>query len=917
MPGILPMKVIKVGTSAQSRIAQACDRCRSKKIRCDGIRPCCSQCANVGFECKTSDKLSRRAFPRGYTESLEERVRALELEVRELKDLLDEKDEKIDILSKIQSHTSNPPQRDSQARRSSGQISPTSSALPSFGEEVSRHDVFRVQRSLCLQERGIEDSTFMGASSGRDLVDAFRDKARESGKSSIHYSTEAFFSTSCKDSLSQNTSASRISKTPSRMLSDQLVNNYFQEWAPLFPVLHHPTFLKLYEKYSNSPEESEDMHDVAQLNLVFAVAASSNDSPDKDLLQSLESRWQPALDSMLADVSLATLECLVLASIYCISTGDCNRLTHYKGAAVGLSYRLGLHQSQKRFSFGALTIESRKKVFWTLYTLDCFSAASLGLPKLLNESDIHAEYPADVDDENITQEGFQSTAPGESTKISNALALFRASRILSKVLDHNYPAASSYDLSLQKLNELDDELDMWLKSLPPHLRLQFVQDKPSTNIVSSRSPFLSLAYYYIRTLIHRPALGVTAGSRSPSAVITVADSSKHIIQVIELLEERRMSFSFCLNKNEMLILSGFGLLFQALESGHSVNKDTQRLVYAVLNILERRSAQGTMEFMKVMCGMVNGDRSSKSKSPPIRKNSINSMPAPSTAPRSALNSTQRRLQSIASRFSFSGSKSTKQEEPAIRRATVPAMSMTDLGRLSHSRIPRNPSQLSVSSAQSEPNLPQVNGHRTSIPINDAPRMEVPIPTPNLDYLPFLDDASTATPTPYIGQNNKIAVSNPSEWERLLGNIENGQTNIYDTIYGGGNNGGVAQTGGFIDSSPSSSNNDTDTSHGHAGWTPVGHSDTWPLASDLPNRGGGLPPPHPAQSVLSFSEESMTSGEDLNGCDYLSTAPGNYNGSGGVLGAESYHRGILMPSVLGAGDGGGNFALDGLDGNFGL
>lgn len=27
------MKVIKVGTSAQSRIAQACDRCRSKKVR--------------------------------------------------------------------------------------------------------------------------------------------------------------------------------------------------------------------------------------------------------------------------------------------------------------------------------------------------------------------------------------------------------------------------------------------------------------------------------------------------------------------------------------------------------------------------------------------------------------------------------------------------------------------------------------------------------------------------------------------------------------------------------------------------------------------------------------------------------------------------------------------------------------------
>src|SRR6201992_4500565 len=68
----------------------------------------CTQCINVGFECKTSDKLSRRAFPRGYTESLEERVRALEAEVRELKNLLDDRDEKLDMLSRMRSRTSPP-----------------------------------------------------------------------------------------------------------------------------------------------------------------------------------------------------------------------------------------------------------------------------------------------------------------------------------------------------------------------------------------------------------------------------------------------------------------------------------------------------------------------------------------------------------------------------------------------------------------------------------------------------------------------------------------------------------------------------------------------------------------------------------------------------------------------------------------
>lgn len=157
------MKVIKVGSSAQSRIAQACDRCRSKKIRCDGIRPSCTQCVNVGFECKTSDKLSRRAFPRGYTESLEERVRALEAEVRDLKELLDEKDEKIDMLSRIHSHS---PQGNPTPRRTSTSPSPSEKR----NDVQDKEDSFKVQQSPLLLDDENRDTYFVGNASGRTLV---------------------------------------------------------------------------------------------------------------------------------------------------------------------------------------------------------------------------------------------------------------------------------------------------------------------------------------------------------------------------------------------------------------------------------------------------------------------------------------------------------------------------------------------------------------------------------------------------------------------------------------------------------------------------------------------------------------------------------------------------------------------------
>ncbi len=119
-----------------------------------------------------------------------------------------------------------------------------------------------------------------------------------------------------------------------------------------------------------------------------------------------------------------------------------------------------------------------------------FSAAILGLPKLLKDEDIHAEYPSDTDDEYVTEKGFQPTLPGEHTRISSALALFRLSRILAHVLEKNYPAATSHELSLQQMSLLDAELRAWDEALPTHLKLNFVQDKPSTDVTGSRSPIL-------------------------------------------------------------------------------------------------------------------------------------------------------------------------------------------------------------------------------------------------------------------------------------------------------------------------------------------------------------------------------------------------------------------------------------------
>ncbi|KAI0164243.1 fungal-specific transcription factor domain-containing protein [Hypoxylon sp. FL1284] len=894
MPGILPMKVIKVGTSSQSRIAQACDRCRSKKIRCDGIRPCCTQCANVGFECRTSDKLSRRAFPRGYTESLEERVRQLETEVRELKDLLDAKDEKLDVLSRIHDHRQ-------PSVGSAG--SPRSLDSRRDANSPAKEDVFRVQASPLLLGVENSDSFFMGPSSGRSFIESFKRRLQEIGKPCSDFHPEAFLHIQgCHPLVARPPSQSM--RVPPRLFSDRCVNVYFQEWAPLFPVLHKPTFLRLYEEFVADSDKVKNHHRLAQLYLVFSIAALSSDNPDLEQIVACEAQWQKSLEIVMMDNTIVTLQCLVLALMYCTIRADYKRLQHYKGVAVGLSHRLGLHQSQKRFSFGALTIETRKKVFWTLYTLDCFSAAMLGLPKLLKEDDIHAEYPSDTDDEYVTEKGFQPTLPGEYTRLSSALALFRVSRILANVLEKIYPAATTYELSLQHMTALDADLSGWYDNLPAHLRLNFVQDKPSTDITGSRSPILALAYYYIRGLIHRPAVDSTLGAKAAPALITVGESCKHIIQIVQLLEERSMSFSFCLNKSDVLVLCETSLLYQSLDlkNESKLLKEAERLVNAVTQILVRTNAPGTNDLKRVASLLMTID--APSQNVPIRNSPDRAMAAPPsrTSP-SLLHLSRKKSPYGTGRYAGATMSETDllTEQEKLRRMTAPSMPQNFRPDMHRERAASRAS-LDMGDMSAEQAMPPRQDQRFSLSkIQQRMVRMAPLSREkrrSLDYLALSEAMAHSPHSPssqHMGQGQQQQARYPpnpvtkkghssggpsmAEWETILGQLDGGQVNVYDAMYGG----------------PGLSLADTPTSATSTmtGWSP----EAWDICNfhmlgDGMNNPGG---------PLSISDDSLSSGDDRTANDaYLR------------MGSEDYQKSLMaLPQTRQD----GSVAVDGLDLNF--
>lgn len=285
-------------------------------------------------------------------------------------------------------------------------------------------------------------------------------------------------------------------------------------------------------------------------------------------------------------------------------------------------------------------------------------------------------------------------------------------------------------------------------------------------------------------------------------------------------------------------------------------------------MLEQSPSAASREFRRISNALAPRPESSNSRRTPAlsRHNSDGQLNSADT-----FSSTQKHIRSIISRFSSSSKPS--RSDGSDRRATLPAVGFGQ--RLNKSQASLSSINSEPAMARSEPTLsPQMNRSTLSLSPtkysdsnNHANSTSTPRQVPNLDYLP-LGTSTITSAYPYIATTpSKLAeVRNTSDWERLLSSLDNGQTNIYDTIYGGGTQIALSQ-----------STND---------WSP----DVWAIDSTQP----------PPQSVLSFSDESLTSGEDFPELSHC-----NSNG-------ETTYRGILIPEMSPC----SNEGL-GLDVNFGL
>lgn len=361
-----------------------------------------------------------------------------------------------------------------------------------------------------------------------------------------------------------------------------------------------------------------------------------------------------------------------------------------------------------------------------------------------------------------------------------------------------------------------------------------------------------------------------------------------------------MSFSFCLNKNEMLTLCGLSLLYQGLDLKQEgkLMQDSQRLIAVVIKYLQKANAPGASDFKRLAASMIKLDdgqpkvvKTRTSDNNMLAPTSSKSTPSPSV-PRKQLKPQLYRHGSAT----MSESDLLSQQEK-LRRATMPNIALQRQDSHHHGRT-------SMDSARSESPMSkrEYRGSAPQLPTMLKPRSNTSSKPPNLDYLSLSNTPIASQPTSpaqsrnqqaqnshtpayptsaYVGP--KAATATPTEWEVLLGSFDD--RHLYDAIYGGGP--GPA---------PALSLTDTSSSQ-YGGWSP----ESWDMTSlNMGDFTSGIAPP---QSVLSFSEDSLSSGgEEMSASELSLPGPGQLD----------YRHSLLSGNTSTE-----QYLLDGLDATFGL
>ncbi|KAH8701285.1 fungal-specific transcription factor domain-containing protein [Phaeosphaeriaceae sp. PMI808] len=511
------------------RVTRACDECRRKKIKCDGKQPC-THCTVYSYECTYDQPSNRRrnATPQ-YIEALESQLKRAKALLHVVFPTVDLNDPSID--AHLQSGLL--PQLPTAAPRQ--QTVPTDPRLVHSQGELLVDDVndshleamVKATGHLDLDEEGNWD--YHGHSSGVSFMSGLRQfgemfqlpadsspslkhRSMSQGPPSPH-STQSF----ADSSSALPTAADLPSKNDAQNLCDAAI----VEASAMLRVVHLPTFYKQFDRMYDLPHEDYGNAENNFLPLLFSALAlgklfsRNEDDLDKASYETLIDEGYKYFRAarQLTDVTdcrdLTSLQTIIFMIQFLQSSAKLSACYAYIGVALRSALRMGLHRSFDT-NFNTIETETRKRIFWVIRRMDSYVGAMLGLPRFLEDEDIDQEWPAEVDDDYITEGGILPMPEGNISVMVAFNAHTRIVQVLSKICKYVYPIKGThsgknsvkYTVGYSKIRELEQDLSRWLDELPAALK----PGGESSPLMTRVQQMLRMAFGHAQLLLYRPFL---------------------------------------------------------------------------------------------------------------------------------------------------------------------------------------------------------------------------------------------------------------------------------------------------------------------------------------------------------------------------------------------------------------------------
>lgn len=179
--------------------------------------------------------------------------------------------------------------------------------------------------------------------------------------------------------------------------------------------------------------------------------------------------------------------------------------------------------------------ETRRKIFWNVYSLDRMLALALGRPLGIDDSDCDVEYPVDADDEDLPSFFAGTSTAQQPSLVAGMVALTGLYRIGGRVLRQVYSLENCSDqlsnekrVALQRtVDSLDQELTQWCEELPAQFKSQPINEKQV-----SMGAVLCSHYYSVLTTLHRNFLPVRADQPvAPRSTAKAVSSARSCIRL--------------------------------------------------------------------------------------------------------------------------------------------------------------------------------------------------------------------------------------------------------------------------------------------------------------------------------------------------------------------------------------------------